>query len=285
MNNEELQIQLLYQKCAAVRRAKLRERSSAAINADEDQGDTHEGLVRDEVLSPAFLALMNEHYDVAEWLIKAEERRFLADKQYDAIRAMKTSLIHLAAMLDKPHLVRLLITGPYPAEINSRDDEGNTALHLAYQVGNTEAAQYLEEAGCNQELLNDKGLRAIDLKVDNEEREEDGEYDGEDSDSLIEAEDDDSHAEGEDDDATLHECETAQSPTDNDDFCESDDEEDDFVAARSTESGTILGAPPPAPLDEEMMGECYIENLPAEVILRVSFPPYSRHKFHLQEYV
>lgn len=80
----------------------------------------------EETLSPAFLALMKEHYDVAAWLISAEERRLLSMANA-AIREMKTSLIHLAAMLNR-EIVQLLISGPYPADVNAQDEEGNTPL-------------------------------------------------------------------------------------------------------------------------------------------------------------
>jgi ankyrin repeat protein len=189
------------------------------------------------VLSPAFLALMNEHYDVAMWLVRAEEKRLGKESDPQAVRQLKESLLHLAAMLDSVDVLRLLIEGAYGADVDARDSEGNTALHLAYQVGNDDTVAYLRDsAGCDAQAVNHRGLTPAQLQPghghdESEEDEEDEQSESGDNEAGEESEDE----------------------------CESDVEQGLPEEAREN-------------ADQVVQEECYLENLPQEIILRVRRP-------------
>jgi ankyrin repeat protein len=185
----------------------------------------------DQVLSPAFLALMNEHFDVAMWLVQAEEKR-LGATDPQAVRQFKESLVHLAAMLDNVEVLRVLFEGPIGANADARDSEGNTPLHLAYQVGNAEGIAYLRNgAGCDPLAVNHEGLTPAQMECGEEGSESDGERE---------------------DESEENEGQREQEGGD-----ESDGEDNVSQEARNEED------------KEEVVGECYFESLPQEIILRV----------------
>jgi ankyrin repeat protein len=189
------------------------------------------------VLSPAFLALMNEHYDVAMWLVRAEEKRLGKESDPQAVRQLKESLLHLAAMLDSVDVLRLLIEGAHGADVDARDSEGNTALHLAYQVGNDDTVAYLRDrAGCDAQAVNHRGLTPAQLQPGH------------------------GHDESEDDEE--------------DEQSESEDNEVGEESEEECESDVEQGLPDEAQENAEqaVQEECYLENLPQEIILRVRRP-------------
>lgn len=59
-------------------------------------------------------------------------------------------------------LTKKLITLP-SIDLNKTDRQGNTALMLATQRGNSEIVEILTKAGCQKDLSNQKGEKAIDL--------------------------------------------------------------------------------------------------------------------------
>lgn len=193
---------MLHQKGAkALMKRKQQEKGGESLEEDAEWID---GRNCQEVLSPTFLALMNEHYDVAAWLIRAEERRLMATDKAEILRVMKTSLIHLAAMVDDQlQVIPLLLSEPGQANVNSQDEEGNTPLHLAYQVGNMEVVRVLEDAGCNRELLNHKGLTPAQTHshfgVSDESDDKGSESETEDTDQEVESSvEEDSNEDGQD---------------------------------------------------------------------------------------
>lgn len=49
------------------------------------------------------------------------------------------------------------------AELNCRDQAGNTPWHIAAKAGQTSMMQFLLETGCDMELRNDAGCTAVHL--------------------------------------------------------------------------------------------------------------------------
>ena len=78
--------------------------------------------------------------------------------------AAGTTVLHLATQCAEPHVVDYVIQNTEDLNINARDREGNTALHLASQLGRMPVIRkLLEQPGVNDGITNRQGQTAIDL--------------------------------------------------------------------------------------------------------------------------
>lgn len=69
--------------------------------------------------------------------------------------------------------LRILICVPnkHCSNMNAKDNNGNTALHLAIKTGSTNCAVMLLQNGCDYEIKNAKGFTAKELAKDHENKE------------------------------------------------------------------------------------------------------------------
>ena len=85
------------------------------------------------------------------------------------LEGARTTILHLAVQCAEPQVVEhiLAIAGSTPGvniDINARDRDGNTPLHLASMMGRIATVRLLlEQSGANDSLLNYQGSSPLDL--------------------------------------------------------------------------------------------------------------------------
>ncbi len=137
---------------------------------EECVGDEELPNDKDQSLSPAFVALMNEHFQVAKYLVKEGLKAQSGTQIVD-------SLIHLAVVLENMDIIEFLFN--LGANKNLQNSEGNTPLHLAYESRNLEIInQLINVRGCDQDIVNERGEKPVDMMLrKNEDEYEDEERD------------------------------------------------------------------------------------------------------------
>ncbi|KAI5072260.1 hypothetical protein GOP47_0012946 [Adiantum capillus-veneris] len=101
---------------------------------------------------PLWEAIQGRHKAVAELLWK-QGARLTSEKEGDFMcRAVETGGLDILEDLLK-----------YGTDINVRNSDGATALHVAVAVGNLEVASFLIDRGANVEVCDARGLRPYDL--------------------------------------------------------------------------------------------------------------------------
>lgn len=78
--------------------------------------------------------------------------------------ALGTTILHLAIQCAEPQVVEYVLSTGGDAEINSRDREGNTPLHLAAQLGRSSiVCELIERPSINDSAANFQGQTPLDL--------------------------------------------------------------------------------------------------------------------------
>lgn len=88
-----------------------------------------------------------------------------AMRDADTSKLQGTTILHLAVQCAEPTVVDFVLSQTSPTfDINARDKDGNTALHVASQLGRTSVVkQLLDRNGINESLVNFQGKTALDL--------------------------------------------------------------------------------------------------------------------------
>uniref|UniRef100_A0A3Q3KEK8 Uncharacterized protein n=1 Tax=Monopterus albus TaxID=43700 RepID=A0A3Q3KEK8_MONAL len=79
----------------------------------------------------------------------------------DTIFPSGMAALHEAVLTGNLEVVKLLVK--YEADVNQRDEDGWTPLHMACSDGYPEIASYLLSIGANTEAENEKGEKPADL--------------------------------------------------------------------------------------------------------------------------
>ncbi|KAE8387184.1 Oxysterol-binding protein-domain-containing protein [Aspergillus alliaceus] len=75
-----------------------------------------------------------------------------------------TSILHLAIQCAEPQVVEYILSSGYELDINARDRDGNTPLHLAAQLGRgTLVRELLNTLSVNDSIVNYRGQTALDV--------------------------------------------------------------------------------------------------------------------------
>lgn len=75
-----------------------------------------------------------------------------------------TTILHLAIQCAEPQVVQYVLSAGDDLDINARDREGNTALHLAAQLGRSPLIrELLNRPSVNDSIVNYRGQTALDL--------------------------------------------------------------------------------------------------------------------------
>ncbi|ERF69971.1 hypothetical protein EPUS_03523 [Endocarpon pusillum Z07020] len=75
-----------------------------------------------------------------------------------------TTILHLAIQCAEPHVVDYVLSNGGASDVNSRDKEGNTPLHLAAQLGRVPIVkQLLQQANVDESVVNHQGRMPIDV--------------------------------------------------------------------------------------------------------------------------
>jgi hypothetical protein len=75
-----------------------------------------------------------------------------------------TTILHLALQCAEPQVVEFVLSSSEDLDINARDREGNTPLHLAAQLGRTSLVRdILNRPSVNDAVVNYRGQTALDL--------------------------------------------------------------------------------------------------------------------------
>lgn len=114
-------------------------------------------LARDEEgRTPLHLAIMKGRVDVAEELIRVAE---------STLNATGQMFLHLAVKYNRSNCLKMPVelAGESQNVLNARDNNGNTILHLAASLKQTETVKYLLEAKVTADAVNSNGLTALDM--------------------------------------------------------------------------------------------------------------------------
>ncbi|KAK3436032.1 hypothetical protein EUGRSUZ_C00683 [Eucalyptus grandis] len=116
-------------------------------------------FVRDKYKrNPLHVAAMKGHVDVLECLVRA------TPKATHSVVENGQMILHLCVKHNKLEALKLLIDILGDDQfVNSRDEDGNTILHLAAVDGQTETIIFLTNKGVDPNITNYKGFTALGL--------------------------------------------------------------------------------------------------------------------------
>lgn len=154
------------------------------INAKNKEGERPLHVAVSIGAVDAVRRLVNEGANPGLWFISGGEKYNLLHiatgfGNHEVIKAMlespsleinavtgygQKSALHLAAEIDNGRAIGLLAAKR--ADLNIRDKDGNTPLHLAISSGNIKAARALLEAGANPSSANHKHLQPLMIAAD-----------------------------------------------------------------------------------------------------------------------
>ncbi|KAK0455038.1 hypothetical protein EV421DRAFT_1760988 [Armillaria borealis] len=111
-----------------------------------------------------FQSLIIDFLSILDAPVESSEKAISTEAAISHQSSSGQTLLHLAAFLSFPSLVRFLVD--HGADLDMRDRNGYTPLHFATSMGSKECVRYLLNAGADTEIVNALGKTAREIAMD-----------------------------------------------------------------------------------------------------------------------